>query len=362
MFFIESGINLCMFTCIYVLLGYIYMPPSGARVTHAFSPSFLQGEVHPRILTCGAPERAELVAQFFDKEKPVTRIRSPRDMVTISGYFQGVPITICAIGMGTPMADFFLREASAVCATPIAVIRLGTCGLVDPTLKPGTVVIATKGSLYCYRNYCQWDGNAFDSGSKSLDNTTRSTVASPTELLHVAASQKNKKRRVSNSSTTTPGNATNRSHSPSSGRRSSSPSPSSSALSDNSSPREACPDSQNCERGLYCFTKPISADPELSSILMKHSKATYTGGSVVGGLNGCGESFYSTQGREDNHFNDMNSHVIDVFRKLDVTFLEMETYKVFHLAKWRKIPCHAAACAIGIVNRTATTDEAISVG
>lgn len=41
----------------------------------------------------------------------------------------------------------------------MAVIRIGSCGIVDFDTAPGTLMLSDE-SMYCYRNYCHFDGEA----------------------------------------------------------------------------------------------------------------------------------------------------------------------------------------------------------
>lgn len=120
------------------------------------------GDLFPRILTVGAQKRAAAIATLFDKDKPVKEVHSSREFHTYSGYFKGVGVSIIAIGMGAPMMDFMVREATFVQPGPMAIIRLGTCGLFKEDLIPGTVVTGGKGSMYVYVNYSHFWGCAND--------------------------------------------------------------------------------------------------------------------------------------------------------------------------------------------------------
>eukprot|EP01057_Protomagalhaensia_wolfi_P004733 Protomagalhaensia_wolfi_Nauph_80__4732@NODE_490_length_2439_cov_3583_643333_g369_i0_p2_GENE_NODE_490_length_2439_cov_3583_643333_g369_i0NODE_490_length_2439_cov_3583_643333_g369_i0_p2_ORF_typecomplete_len287_score75_46PNP_UDP_1/PF01048_20/1_3e21_NODE_490_length_2439_cov_3583_643333_g369_i085945 len=110
-----------------------------------------KGDLYPRIITVGSPTRAEAMSKVLDKVEK--KIVSSRLMYTYSGLYKGVGVSIVAIGMGAPMMDFLIREASFVLDEPIAVIRVGTCGIFNSNLLPGTVVTAGKGCCYSYTNY-----------------------------------------------------------------------------------------------------------------------------------------------------------------------------------------------------------------
>ena len=77
-----------------------------------------RGDINNRIVTVGTQSRAEKIAAHFDEE--TSRIASGRGFLTINGIYQGVAVSVVAIGMGPSMMDFFVREARAVrSATPV---------------------------------------------------------------------------------------------------------------------------------------------------------------------------------------------------------------------------------------------------
>lgn len=126
-----------------------------------------KGDIYPRIVTVGSPSRAEAMSKCLDTIEK--KIISARQFHIYSGKYKNVGVTIVAIGMGAPMMDFLIREASFICEGPMAVIRVGTCGIFNPLLLPGTVVVASKGCSICYINHGAWtDGcmNATDVGSQ----------------------------------------------------------------------------------------------------------------------------------------------------------------------------------------------------
>jgi len=126
------------------------MPMSNGKNLHM---NLGHGDVANRVITVGAPSRAEIIASFFDKGTEVKRIASSRGFLTLTGTYQGTPVSVIAIGMGPAMMDFFVRETRAVVSGPMAIIRFGTCGgLVDGT-KPGTIGVASQGASAISRNY-----------------------------------------------------------------------------------------------------------------------------------------------------------------------------------------------------------------
>ena len=54
------------------------------------------------------------------------------------------------------MIDFVVREISAVTKGEMVIVRFGTCGLIDPKMKIGSIVVASEGSILCRRNEEAW--------------------------------------------------------------------------------------------------------------------------------------------------------------------------------------------------------------
>eukprot|EP01138_Halocafeteria_seosinensis_P000065 gb/GECG01000066.1/.p1 GENE.gb/GECG01000066.1/~~gb/GECG01000066.1/.p1 ORF type:complete len:354 (+),score=44.55 gb/GECG01000066.1/:1-1062(+) len=107
-----------------------------------------RGEVANRILSVGDHGRAERLAAFLDN---VTVIPSSRGFKTYTGLFNGVPVSIIATGMGTPMMDFVVRETRAVVDGEMAIIRYGTSGGLGD-VPPGWVVVASEGACNVTRD------------------------------------------------------------------------------------------------------------------------------------------------------------------------------------------------------------------
>ncbi|GAA5831549.1 hypothetical protein JCM5353_000433 [Sporobolomyces roseus] len=118
------------------------------------------GQTANRILTVGDPARLHRVAKHLDEwPEPFQRV-SQRGYTTVTGRYRGVPVSIIAIGMGVAMTDFFVREVRAVVEGELAIIRFGSCGSLDPTLKVGSLGVPEQ-ALTISTNY-----NHFHSPSK----------------------------------------------------------------------------------------------------------------------------------------------------------------------------------------------------
>lgn len=105
--------------------------------------------------------------------------------------------------------------------------------------------------------------------------------------------------------------------------------------------------------GNYIVSKPVQGDAELHKLLL--AKLTEAGvQKCCEGLNNSADTFFACQGRIDPHFDDRDSpKIVDILRANHVDTCEMETYFLFNLARQRTTAhLAAAACHIGIVNRT----------
>ncbi|KAF9174063.1 hypothetical protein BGX21_005700 [Mortierella sp. AD011] len=85
----------------------------------------------------------------------------------------------------------------------------------------------------------------------------------------------------------------------------------------------------------YHLSKTFQADPEITRTLIKNMSAKLGKEHVWSGINATADSFYSSQGRQDNNFVDDNQ---DLFTELikhepNIMTLEMETFVLYHLAK-----------------------------
>eukprot|EP00349_Pseudokeronopsis_sp_Brazil_P001384 CAMPEP_0202961970 /NCGR_PEP_ID=MMETSP1396-20130829/6073_1 /ASSEMBLY_ACC=CAM_ASM_000872 /TAXON_ID= /ORGANISM="Pseudokeronopsis sp., Strain Brazil" /LENGTH=298 /DNA_ID=CAMNT_0049682225 /DNA_START=52 /DNA_END=948 /DNA_ORIENTATION=+ len=110
------------------------------------------GDLANRIITVGAESRAAKIAANFDQDRETKTFHSSRGFTSFTGYFEGIRVSVVAIGMGVSMMDFFVRESRAIIDGPMLVIRYGTCGGLSEEAVPGSVVVASMGAGYVARN------------------------------------------------------------------------------------------------------------------------------------------------------------------------------------------------------------------
>lgn len=97
-----------------------------------------KGDITPRVLVCGDPERAESIAAELNNMKVLAK---GREYWTYYGEYKGVPITVSSHGVGASGA--MLSFISLIKAGAKVIVRIGTCGGLHPEVKAGSLVIAT---------------------------------------------------------------------------------------------------------------------------------------------------------------------------------------------------------------------------
>ncbi|MCL2367380.1 MAG: nucleoside phosphorylase [Oscillospiraceae bacterium] len=96
------------------------------------------GEISPRVLTCGDPKRAELIAA---KLEDAVCVSQNREFWSYNGLHKGVPVTVTSHGVGCGGAVIAFESLCRAGAKVI--IRVGTCGGMQAGIDAGSIVIAT---------------------------------------------------------------------------------------------------------------------------------------------------------------------------------------------------------------------------
>jgi uridine phosphorylase len=110
-------------------------------------------EMSNRIITVGDYGRAETISKHFDDPSKTIVVKAKRGFHSYTGLYHGVPVTVVGTGMGLSMIDFLVREARQVVDGPIAMVRFGTCGIVNKDIKAGDIIIPSEGSICIQENY-----------------------------------------------------------------------------------------------------------------------------------------------------------------------------------------------------------------
>jgi DeoD family purine-nucleoside phosphorylase len=96
------------------------------------------GDYAEACLLPGDPLRAKYIAETFMED--VVQRNSERGMLGYTGTFGGKPVSVQASGMGCPSAAIVIEELVQLGVKKI--MRVGTCGGLQPNLAIGDLVIA----------------------------------------------------------------------------------------------------------------------------------------------------------------------------------------------------------------------------
>jgi len=96
------------------------------------------GVIHPKVLVCGDPARAVMIAAKLDTAEEISRHRG---YVMFNGEKDGVELTVVSHGIGASGAAVCFEELIQGGATEI--IRIGTPGSLQPDIAVGDIVLAT---------------------------------------------------------------------------------------------------------------------------------------------------------------------------------------------------------------------------
>ncbi|WP_040206028.1 nucleoside phosphorylase [Neobacillus jeddahensis] len=106
----------------------------------------------PYALLPGDPGRVAAVAQFLTEPEVLAY---NREYKTIKGLYKGVPILVTSTGIGGVSAGIAVEELKNIGVK--VMIRIGSCGALQPNLRIGDLVIASgavrnDGASYAYIN------------------------------------------------------------------------------------------------------------------------------------------------------------------------------------------------------------------
>ncbi len=97
------------------------------------------GDFAESVLMPGDPLRAKYIAEtYLDDARQVTDVRN---MLGFTGSFQGTPISVMAHGMGIPSVSIYCTELMREYGVK-RLIRVGSCGTVNPKTKLRDIIIA----------------------------------------------------------------------------------------------------------------------------------------------------------------------------------------------------------------------------
>lgn len=95
------------------------------------------GRVSPAVIVCGDPFRAERIAGLLEN---AALLSDRREYRAYQGRYQDEAVTVCSHGVGAPGAAAAFEEL--IVAGAKRIIRVGTCGGLQPDIDAGQLVIA----------------------------------------------------------------------------------------------------------------------------------------------------------------------------------------------------------------------------
>lgn len=95
-------------------------------------------DIAPFVLLPGDPDRATFIAETYF-EAPQLYNRN-RQLLGYTGTYQGMRVSVQTTGMGCPSLAIVAEELVRLGAKTL--LRVGTAGIVDPSVKPGELVVA----------------------------------------------------------------------------------------------------------------------------------------------------------------------------------------------------------------------------
>lgn len=99
-----------------------------------------RGDYAPTVLLPGDPKRARFIADtYFDDARQVNAVRGADGF---TGTYNGMPVSVQAVGMGVPSAAIYYTELMRFygCTT---LIRVGSCGGLSERVGLGDIIAAT---------------------------------------------------------------------------------------------------------------------------------------------------------------------------------------------------------------------------
>jgi uridine phosphorylase len=97
-----------------------------------------EGDVDGPVLLPGDPDRVEVIADCWDDYEERARHREYR---TLSGSYDGEPVSVTSTGIGSPSTAIAVEELARVGAETF--VRVGSCGAIQEAAAVGDLVITT---------------------------------------------------------------------------------------------------------------------------------------------------------------------------------------------------------------------------
>ena len=114
-----------------------------------------QGQIAATVLLPGDPLRAKNIAETMLKD--VICFNEIRGMLGFTGSHNGKRVSVMGSGMGIPTLSIYVHELFSEYQVK-NIIRVGTCGALQPDLKVGQLVLAMAASTDSHINKLRFNG------------------------------------------------------------------------------------------------------------------------------------------------------------------------------------------------------------
>lgn len=116
------------------------------------------GQIAPTVLLPGDPLRAKRIAETLLED--AFCFNQVRGMLGFTGQYQDKPVSVMGTGMGMGSLSIYVNELIREYGAR-TLIRVGTCGALQPGLKIGNIVLAITASTDSAANKLRFDGRDY---------------------------------------------------------------------------------------------------------------------------------------------------------------------------------------------------------
>ena len=117
-----------------------------------------QGQIASTVLLPGDPLRAKNIAETMFED--IICFNNIRGMLGFTGNYHGKQVSVMGSGMGIPSSAIYIHELFSEYQVK-NIIRVGTCGALQPELKIGDLILAMSASTDSHINKLRFNGTDF---------------------------------------------------------------------------------------------------------------------------------------------------------------------------------------------------------
>lgn len=134
-----------------------------------------RGEIADTVLLPGDPKRARFIAEKMLED--AMKYNEVRGMSGFTGTFQGRRVSVQGTGMGIPSISIYVNELISDYGAK-TLIRVGTCGAIQPSLNLRDVILAMSASTDSSMNKLRFGGRDFapTASFELLDKAHRAAI------------------------------------------------------------------------------------------------------------------------------------------------------------------------------------------